>query len=441
MSDNDTIYAVATARGRAGVAVVRVSGPAADRVAAAVAGNCPKPRQAVLRTLRHPLTGIDLDRALVLWFPAPGSFTGENIVEFHIHGGLAVGRAVLDAVAAVAGTRAAEAGEFTRRAFYNERLDLTAVEGLADLIAAETESQRRQAIRQAQGRQAEVFSGWRQRLISALAYVEAGIDFADEELPENVMVHARPEVAALASEISRALADQGRGERLRDGLEVAIIGPPNAGKSSLLNVLARRDVAIVSAHAGTTRDVLEVHLDLGGYAVTLVDTAGLRDAGDEIEAEGIRRASVRAETADLRLLLIPAADWPQVPKATAGLADLPHTWRIISRADEKKDVSGALRLSIKTGEGVDELIRRLQAQAEEMMGAGESALITRSRHRDALTRSATHLAAFLDQDWTGREELAAEELRLAARALGGLTGQVGVEDVLGAIFSEFCIGK
>lgn len=441
MNDQDTIYALATARGRAGVAVVRVSGLAAGQVVEALAGRCPLPRQASLRVLRHPKTGAELDQALVLWFPAPSSFTGENVVEFHIHGGLAVGRAVLDAIAAVSGTRPAEAGEFTRRAFHNGRLDLTAVEGLADLIAAETESQRRQALRQTQGRMAEFFNGWRQRLISALAYVEVGIDFTDEELPENVMANARPEVAALLAEIEAALADQGRGERMRDGLEVAIIGPPNAGKSSLLNALARREVAIVSSHAGTTRDVIEVHLDLGGYAVTLVDTAGLRDAGDEIEAEGIRRASTRAEMADVRLLLIPAVDWPQVPEAVARLAHLPNTWRVISRADEKPGVDGALRLSVKTGEGMDDLIRRLQAQAVESMGTGESVLITRARHREALTRASGHLTAFLNQDWTGREELAAEELRLAARALSSLTGLVGVEDVLGAIFSEFCIGK
>lgn len=440
MRDDDAIFALASGRGRAGVAVVRVSGPAAHAAILALAESCPNPRLAGLRILRHPQTREELDQALVLWFPAPNSFTGEDVAEFHIHGGLAVSRAVLDALAAVPGTRPAEAGEFTRRAFHNGRLDLTAVEGLADLIAAETDQQRRQALRQARGFSAAAYDHWRRRLIAAQAYVEAGIDFADEELPENVMANARPEVAALAADITAALADGGRGERLRDGLEVAIVGPPNAGKSSLLNALAKRDVAIVSARAGTTRDVLEAHLDLAGYPVTLVDTAGLREVGDEIEAEGIRRARARAEAADLRLVLVPAACWPTLPADVTDLA-ASKAILVISRADERPEATGALRLSVATGEGLDALLTRLREAAETAMGRGEGALITRARHRDHLRRALAHLTMFLEKEWAGREELAAEELRLAARALGSITGQVGVEEVLGAIFSEFCIGK
>ncbi|MEX1147572.1 MAG: tRNA uridine-5-carboxymethylaminomethyl(34) synthesis GTPase MnmE, partial [Sphingomonadales bacterium] len=317
----DTIFALSSGRGRAGVAVIRVSGPGAGAVIGDLAPNTPlKPRHAVLAWLIDPQTGDRLDQALVLWFPGPNSFTGEDVAEFHVHGGVAVVDGVLDALSTMAGCRAAEPGEFTRRAFDHGRLDLTAAEGLADLIDADTPARRRQAVRQMGGALFKVYEDWRERLITAMAHVEAGIDFADEGLPEDVADTARPMVEAIAREMAAALADNARGEKIRDGIEIAIVGEPNVGKSSLLNVLARRDVAIVSDIAGTTRDLIEVHLDLDGYPVTLVDTAGIRDGGgDMIEAEGIRRARARAEAADLKLVMVDAGDWPDIPEALGNL--------------------------------------------------------------------------------------------------------------------------
>ncbi|MBW7835167.1 MAG: tRNA uridine-5-carboxymethylaminomethyl(34) synthesis GTPase MnmE [Sphingomonadales bacterium] len=441
MSAADTIFALASGRGRAGVAVIRVSGPAAVSVAEALAGSCPPPRRAALRQLRQgPDNGL-LDEGIVIYFQSPRSFTGEDVVEFHVHGGPAVVAAVLAAIAQVPGARLAEAGEFTRRAFDNGRLDLTAVEGLADLIAAETEAQRRQALRQARGELAAVYDGWRQWLLSALAYVEAAIDFADEEVPEEVAARARPEVDALRLEIMQALTDERRGERLRDGFEIAILGEPNSGKSSLLNALAKRDVAIVSARAGTTRDALEVHLDLEGLPVTLVDTAGLREGGDEVESEGIRRAHVRAEEADLRLVLIPADVWPAIPAAVQGYAEGPGALLVVSKSDllANQPPGDVIAVSVRTGVGIDALMAALCRRAETSLGGGETAVITRQRHRQALTEAVAYLAAFLAAP--KELELQAEDLRLAARALGRVTGRVEVEDVLGTIFAEFCIGK
>ena len=442
MSAADTIFALASGRGRAGVAVIRVSGPAAVSVAEALAGSCPPPRRAALRQLRQEAEAGDalLDEGIILFFQEPKSFTGEDVVEFHLHGGPAVVAAVLAAIGRLPGARPAEAGEFTRRAFDNGRLDLTAVEGLADLIAAETEAQRRQALRQARGELAAVYDGWRQRLLSALAYVEAGIDFADEEVPEEVAARAHPEVSALRDEIVKALADNGRGERLRDGFEIAILGEPNSGKSSLLNVLAKRDVAIVSARAGTTRDALEVHLDLDGLPVTLVDTAGLREGGDEVESEGIRRAHARAEEADLRLVLIPADVWPAIPAAVRAYAEGPESLLAVSKSDLlTAPPSDVLALSVRSGQGLDALVAVLCQRAGSRLAGGEMAVITRQRHRWALEEAMGYLDTFLAAPKA--IELQAEDLRLAARALGRVTGRVEVEDVLSAIFAEFCIGK
>lgn len=442
MSAADTIFALASGRGRAGVAVIRVSGPAAVSVAVTLAGSCPPPRRAALRQLRQGPDNDLLDEGIIIYFQRPESFTGEDVVEFHVHGGPAVVSAVLTAIGKVPGARLAEAGEFTRRAFDNGRLDLTAVEGLADLIAAETEAQRRQALRQARGELAAVYDGWRQRLVSALAYVEAGIDFSDEELPEDVAARARPEVDSLRLEIMQALSDERRGERLRDGFEIAILGEPNSGKSSLLNALAKRDVAIVSARAGTTRDALEVHLDLDGLPITLVDTAGLRDSGDEVESEGIRRAHARAEEADLRLVLIPADVWPALPAAVRPYAEGPGALLVVSKSDllTVTPTGGVPAISVRTGQGLEALVATLCQRAESCLSGGEMAVITRQRHRQALTEAVDYLEAFLAAR-TKEIELQAEDLRLAARALGRVTGRVGVEDVLGAIFAEFCIGK
>ena len=308
-AQRDTIFALSSGRGPAAIAVVRISGPSADAALKALIGKVPAPRAAALARVRDPATKETIDQALALWFPAPASETGEDTAELQLHGGRAVIAATLGALSRLPGMRPAEAGEFTRRAFENGKLDLTAVEGLADLVAAETQGQRRQALRQLQGALGNRAEGWRQRLIKALALVEARIDFSDEaDVPEDLLGPALAIARELAGEIAAALADGGRGERLREGLTVAIAGPPNAGKSTLLNRLAKREAAIVSPYAGTTRDVIEVHLDLGGWPVTLLDTAGIRDSEDPVELEGVRRARERAQGADLVLWVVDAAE-------------------------------------------------------------------------------------------------------------------------------------
>ena len=433
-----TIFALATAPGRAGVAVVRVSGPETASALKALAGNdLPRPRFASLRTLRDPRTGEALDDALVLWFPAPRSFTGEDVGELHLHGGRAVVAGVIEALGALPGLRVAEPGEFTRRAFENGKLDLTAAEGLADLVDAETSAQRRQALRQMEGALGRLYEGWRERLTRALAHIEADIDFPDEDLPSGVADAVRPVLEALATEIDDHLADGRRGERLREGLHIAIVGAPNAGKSSLLNALARREAAIVSARAGTTRDVIEVHLDLGGFPVVLADTAGLREAGDEIEEEGIRRALDRAARADVKIAVFDAT--APLDAATRALIDA-DTVVVLNKTDlapVAADID-ALPVSARTGAGLRALEERLAAfSADRLAGTGAPAL-TRARHRAALEECRDALARALAAPLP---ELAAEDVRLASRALGRITGRVDVEDLLDVIFRDFCIGK
>lgn len=440
--DNATIYALASGRGRAGVAVFRISGPAAGTALCALTGrDLPPARAARLRWLMDPESGERLDQALVLWFPAPGSFTGEDVAELQIHGGVAVTAAVARALGRVAGLRPAEAGEFARRAFANDRLDLTAAEGLGDLINAETEGQRRQALRQMDGAMARIYEGWREQLIEALAMTEAAIDFADEDLPDDVALRARPVVADLCARVEAELARPPVGERLRDGLTVAILGAPNAGKSSLLNALARREAAIVSDRAGTTRDVIEVHLDLHGLPMTLLDTAGLHDTDDVIELEGIRRARARAESADFRILVVDARDWPVMPEALRDLTG-PDSLLVVNKIDLcPVTAEGGLAVSVRTGEGLDHLVATLTARAEALLAASEPPLITRDRHRRALEDCVRELRRFLAAGTERDMELLAEDLRMAARALGRITGRVDVEDLLDVIFSEFCIGK
>lgn len=436
-----TIFAPATAPGRSGVAVVRVSGPETATAVKALAGNdLPSPRVATLRTLRDPRSGDALDDGLVLWFPAPRSFTGEDVAELHLHGGRAVVAGVIEALASVSGLRVAEPGEFTRRAFENGKLDLTAAEGLADLIDAETSAQRRQALRQMEGALGRIYEGWRHRLTRALAHIEADIDFPDEDLPGGVADAVRPVLKGLVGEIGAHLEDGRRGERLREGLHIAIVGAPNAGKSSLLNALARREAAIVSARAGTTRDVIEVHLDLGGFPVVLADTAGLREAVDEIEEEGVRRALARAAAADVKIAVFDAT----VPAdaATLGLIDA-DTVVVMNKMDVAAGVPtvegiAAIAVSARTGSGLRELEERLAAfSAERLAGTGAPAL-TRARHRAALEECRDALTRALT---AALPELAAEDVRLASRALGRITGRVDVEDLLDVIFRDFCIGK
>lgn len=457
----DTIFAPSTAAGRAGVAVIRLSGPAAGAALTAVGGSMlPPPRQAVLRTIRDPADGRPIDRGLVLWFPGPASFTGEDLGELHLHGGRAVVGAALEALARLPGLRPAEAGEFTRRAFDNGKLDLSAVEGLADLIDADTEAQRRQALQQMEGGLARLTGGWAARLTRVLAHLEAAIDFVEEELPAELEQATLAEAAAVAGEIAAALDDHHRGERLREGLSVVILGAPNAGKSSLLNAVARRDVAIISETAGTTRDVVEVQLDLAGYPVVLADTAGLRAmesavaagaaAQAAIEREGIARARARAAIADVTLLLVDLEAALQDASALEAVEALFDSRAILllNKAD-RCDPAAVRRLckslrdrspiviSAKTGEGLDKALERLVEAAGKVFG-GEGAAITRLRHRRALEDCREALSRAQTAELP---ELRAEELRLAVRALGRITGRVDVEDLLDIVFSDFCIGK
>lgn len=388
--------------------------------------------------LRDPDSGEDIDDGLALWFPAPHSATGEDIAEFHVHGSRAVLAALIAALGRM-GLRLAEPGEFTRRAFLNRKLDLVQAEAVADLAAAETEAQRRQALRQLDGELGAIYRGWSARLLRLLAHLEAAIDFPDEDLPPSIEAGAAAETTLLIAETDAHLADHRRGERLRDGIAVAIMGPPNAGKSSLLNRLAQREAAITSPVAGTTRDVIEVAIDLAGYPVVLADTAGLRDSADAVEQEGLRRALARAEDAELRLFVFDAAR----PQDSAGAAAWPgpNTLLVANKidlvADHKAESSGALPVSALTGAGIPALIAALAARiAADYDAAGP--LLSRARHREALETARGGLRRALEATLP---ELQAEDLRLAWRSLGRITGHVDVEDLLGVIFAEFCIGK
>jgi tRNA modification GTPase len=443
----DTIFAPATGAGRAAVAVVRLSGPKTAAAVRALAERLPAARRASLRQIRDA-EGEPIDEALVLWFPAPGSYTGEDSAEIHVHGGPAVVAALVGALSAQ-GLRLAEPGEFTRRAFEHGKLDLAQAEGVADLIDAETEAQRAQALAQLGGRLSGVQARWREALTEVLAYFEAAVDFPDEELPADVAARARPLLQRLAAELDAAVADAERGERIREGYRIAILGAPNAGKSSLLNALAGREAAIVTATPGTTRDVIEVPMVLGGYKVLLADTAGLRDTSDEIEVEGVRRARAWADSADLRLWLVDGsvAELPGLPEEV-GEGDL----CLITKRDLAIGPAGAWaaevarRMGLPAGEvtvrGPSDMAWLKQTLTEhvvEALAGAEPAAATRVRQRELLmeaadrVRQATGEAAAL--------ELAAEDVRLAARALDRITGRIDPEQVLGRIFATFCIGK
>lgn len=442
MSGNDTIFALSSGAGRAGIAVIRLSGPHVRAALEKIAGALPKPRVAALRGLRDPATGEALDKGLVLFFPAPGSFTGEDAAELHVHGGPAVIAGVVAALGKLPDLRHAEAGEFARRAFGNGKIDLTEVEGLADLIEAETRAQRLQALRQSGGALGRLYERWRGETIAALALVEAALDFSDEaDVPESVAARAVPGVCALREAVAAHLDDANAGERLRAGFTVALTGAPNAGKSSLLNALAARDVAIVSEEAGTTRDVLEVHLELDGLPVTILDTAGLREAAGKVEAEGVRRALERAGAADLVIWLVDAGapDW--LPPQGLGEANM---LRVLNKTDLARPAapggSPPLEISAAAGSGLDALSGAIAARLRAGLGDLSAPMITRARHRAELERARDALAAFLAGD-PADLELRAEDLRAAAHALGRITGRVDVEDILDRIFAGFCIGK
>ena len=411
----------------------------------------PPPRQATLVRVCEPTSGEVIDEALALWFPGPHSETGEDMAELQVHGGHSVIAAVLDALGSIEGCRLAEPGEFTRRAFENGRLDLTEVEGLADLIAAETPAQRRHAFRQLKGLIGDRAEDWRRKIIEALALVEARIDFADEaDVPEDLIAPALHAAQQLRNMIAEALANSGRGERLREGLVVAIAGPPNAGKSTLLNRLARREAAIVSPIPGTTRDVIEVHLNLGDYPVTLLDTAGIRESSDLVEQEGVRRALARAEEADLVLWVTDGSAIDGAGGENTENCIRSEVWVLRNKMDlavDKLCISSespstkVFEISALTGAGMDALISALTAYAGSYFAATESSIVTRTRHRRALEETVSALDRALTQGAGGSEELIAEELRSAATTLGRLTGRVDVEDILDAIFRDFCIGK
>lgn len=423
---SDTIHALATARGRAGLAVVRVSGPQAGAVCAALCGLVPPARHVTLRNISW--RGEAIDQSLVVFFAEGASFTGEDVVEFHIHGGPAVAQALLRALAESGLSRLAQAGEFTRRALDNGVLDLTQVEGLADLIDAETEAQRKQALRVLSGQIGDRVSNWRARLVRAAALIEATIDFADEDVPVDVTPEVRALLVGLLGEIDREAAAVAQAERIRDGFEVAILGEPNAGKSTLLNRLAGREAAITSEIAGTTRDVIEVRMDLDGLAVTLLDTAGLRDSDDPVEREGIRRAVDRAEAADLRIFLGP----------NPGLV-APRAGDLIVAAKADLGSGQGLAVSGKTGAGVDALLAEIsRSLSDKVAGAG---IMVRERHRLALEQGAAAIRIVLAGLGKALPEIAAEELRRAIRALDALVGRVDVDELLGEIFASFCIGK
>ena len=457
--DGSTIYALGTptpSRAHPGaISVIRISGPRAadalifltearafERGHSARDPALPEPRRMALRTVLDPLSGEAIDRGLVVWFEAPHTETGETMAELHLHGGRAVVGGALKAIGKLGFCRLAEPGEFTRRAFEHGKLDLTEAEAIADLVAAETDQQRRLALQQMDGALHRLYEDWRTIGLRALAHLEAAIDFPDEDLPAGIADEVRTGIQSLQAAITAHLDDH-RGERLREGLHIAIIGPPNAGKSSLLNLLARRDAAIVSETAGTTRDVIEVHLDLGGWPVVLADTAGLRDSGDAIEQEGVRRARARAASADLRLLVLDAtSDWKTDRRKLiqgSGRWDAARDIVVVNKVDlAPVGETGVVALSALSGVGLPDLLARIEAAAGSLMQESDAPPLTRARHREALVDCRDALGRAL---LAPEVALAAEDLRLAMRALGRITGTVRIDELLDVIFRDFCIGK
>jgi tRNA modification GTPase len=435
----DTIFALATAPGRSAVAVVRISGDVSrETISRLAGGRAPSPRRASLRALTHQDTKID--EALVLWFPGPHSYTGEDSGEFHLHGGVAVVEALQRALIDL-GLRPAEPGEFTRRAFENGKLDLAQAEGVADLIDAQTRGQARQALAQVDGALSARHEAWRSRLIEALAMLEANVDFPDEALPDNVAALALPPLRSLMDELQRAVEAADRGQRVRDGYRIALIGAPNAGKSSLLNALVEREAAIVTAIAGTTRDVVEVPLDIAGYRVLLADTAGIRQANDEIEAEGVRRARAWADQADLRLCVVDSSTSDEAWREAMELVR-PNDIVVLSKSDlaAANDWDGASRVSTVSGAGLAALVADIESKVVDALAGTDFPAATRARHAQLLRQALSHLERAASA-LHGSPELAAEDVRLAARALGRVTGRIDPEDVLEQVFAKFCIGK
>jgi tRNA modification GTPase len=444
----DTIFAVSSGAGMAGIAVIRVSGPRSRAALKAIAGALPRPRLASLRTIRDPVDGTVIDRGIVLWFPGPNSFTGEDSAEFHLHGGPSVAAAMLRTLGGMAGLRPAEAGEFSLRAFRNGKLDLVEAEGLADLLLARSERQRAQAARLMLGQSSGIFEAWRRDLVELVGRVEAAIDFADEDgVAAAALAEIRPRCQLLRTRMIEALGSAMAAARVREGLRIVLAGPPNVGKSSLLNRLVERDAAIVSAIPGTTRDAIEADLLLGGVPAVLIDTAGLRSAsGDEIEAEGMARSRRHLANADITLWIsapdIPGSQPPQGFDSEAiwieNKADLHATKLIHIRNDS--DMTPHYQVSALTGAGVSTLLSALHRRAVALLAGADDAVVVRERQRLAVTRTVAALDTALSPD-IPELELVAEHLRGAADELGRLTGRIGIEDVLDAVFRDFCVGK
>ena len=429
-----TIFGLSTILGRSGVAVIRISGNNALKAAASLGVTELIARKATFAKLSY--AGEEIDEAIVIYFKAPHSFTGEDVIELHTHGSRAVIKKILAILGGMENLRMAEAGEFSKRAFENNKMDLTEAEGLADLIDAETEAQAKQAMRQMQGELGKIYDGWRAEMLHVLARIEAYIDFPDEDLPQSLKDEALNGIAKFRDKISEHLNDNRRGEKIREGIFVVILGAPNVGKSSLLNYLAQREAAIVSETAGTTRDVIEVNMELGGYAVTIADTAGLRETVDAIEKEGISRALKKAENADIKIVMQEAGQ--KLDETTKNLIDS-DTIFVMNKVDLSEVAQNrAINISVKSNIGLDKLLEVLLEKISQKFEITESPVITRARHREALQRA---LSALENLSFDKPIELVAEDLRYAACSLGQITGKIDVDEILGEIFSSFCIGK
>lgn len=441
MSKNDTIFALATPMGRSGVAVIRVSGPQALAGLERLSGRKMTERSLNYAVFRDDVSRETIDHGVAAIYIGPKSYTGEDVVEYNLHGGVAIIHHMLEVLGRMDGHRMAEPGEFTRRAFENGKLDLTEAEAVADLIDAETSLQKSQALNQIEGALSRLYHGWAERLTKSLAYIEADMEFPDEDMPDGVTREVLPVLEDIKAQIANHLDDNRRGERLRDGIQVAVIGAPNAGKSTLVNALAQRDVAIVSDMAGTTRDVIEVHLNLGGYPIILSDTAGLRpdqiggEGHEGIESEGIRRALKRAEEADIKLLVFDASIEPD--HHTLALQD-DMAILVANKSDQSATSLDMVAISAKMEDGLEQLIDALLHKASQLIGNQETPSLTRQRHRSALEECFTAIDRALN---VALPELRGEDVRLAVRSLGKITGRVDVEDLLDVIFKDFCIGK
>ena len=441
-----TIYALSSGTGLSGVAVIRISGEITKEVLQSITmGSFPKPRVASLRKIINFKSKELIDECIVLWFPGPNSYTGEDMAEIHAHGSRAVIQSILENLSKIKGCKIAEPGEFTKRAFYNEKINLIKAESIGDLIAAETEIQRKQALKIMSGKSSDKFNSWRETLLKILSNLEAKIDFPDEDLPFDILNNIKKDSEKVKSEIKKILDDSKVGERIREGFKIAILGPTNAGKSSLLNYFSKREVAIVSETAGTTRDIIEVHLNIDGFPVIMSDTAGIRDSKDEIEKKGIKLALKRAEDADLNILVFE----PKSVDFTSFLSDLnvEKSIFVINKSDlgkkEGKDLDKykPILISIKDETNIDELIDRIKKNLTNKFISVEDTLISRERHRQHLEQCILHLDEFSKKEKDSDFDKAAEDIRLATRHLGMLVGKVDVEEILGSIFNDFCIGK